>query len=68
MSATTMTVMAPLPDPLTVYLDAIRAGESRLAELIAQRLFPWTRPRTVARDAPPGARRALERLIRSLGL
>lgn len=64
----TLVAMRPHPDPLRVYADAISAGDDRLAELIAQRLFPWVRRRAEPDRAPAAAKRALAQVQRSLGL
>jgi hypothetical protein len=60
--------MRPRPDPLKAYADAVRAGDRRLADLIAERLFPWVRRPVDPDRLPAPARRAFERLRRSLGL
>jgi hypothetical protein len=60
--------MRPVGDALSVYANAVRVGDRSLADLIAQRLFPWVRRTAQVADVSPAARRALERLVRSLGL
>lgn len=60
--------MRPPPDPLAAYADAVRAGDRRLATLIAQRLFPWVRRSRQAERLPSGAHRALAELRERLGL
>jgi len=59
--------MRSAPDPLKLYAHAIAVGDHLLAELVAQRLFPWLR-RPSQPDHAPGAaaRRTLSRLMRTL--
>jgi hypothetical protein len=60
--------MPQRPDSLAAYADAVRAGDHRLAALIAQRLFPWVRGRSRPAELPAAAHRVVERLRERLGL
>lgn len=60
--------MRPDPDPLKAHADAVAAGDTRLAALIAARLFPWVRRGVRMQAGPQGAREALRRLRRMLGI
>lgn len=60
--------MRPYPDPLRVFEHAVKAGDRRLAALIADRLFPWVRRSVDPDQAPVGAKRAVDRLRKRLDL
>ena len=54
------------PDPLPVHAHAVRAGDERLAGLIAARLYPRAHRHSRPPGTPRGAQRALVRLERLL--
>jgi len=58
------------PDPLRAYIDAIRAGDRRLASLIAARVFRRRRATGPAgiESPSPAARDTVRRLRDQLGI
>ena len=60
--------MRPHPDPLRVYVHAVKERDERLAAVIAERLFPWVRRDEHPAGLPATAQQTFERLRRSLRL
>ena len=57
------------PDPVRVYEHAVRAGDRRLASLIAGRIFRGRSSPSVDCEQPPlGALESLRRLREHLGI